>query len=148
MGLRFSCCLKVNYSVFTTSYVVLTRYFHIISYRFFFMEEASSSVSLWKFLDRKEEVIVDRDGNVFDPIFSVCRISQSKEQLWSFKSQGRDVLNAWNSFMYYFSIEQTLYYPEFVEWCVNNYSPTERVIMNKKLLGSFVSLMQMSSTRF
>ena len=33
--------------------------------------------------------------------------------------------------MYYFSIEKTLYYPEFVEWCVNNYSPTKRVIMNK-----------------
>ena len=33
--------------------------------------------------------------------------------------------------MYYFSVKQTLHYPEFVEWCVNNYSPTERLIMNK-----------------
>ena len=33
--------------------------------------------------------------------------------------------------MFYFSVKQTLYYPEFVEWCVNNYSPTERLIMNK-----------------
>ena len=33
--------------------------------------------------------------------------------------------------MYYFSVEKTMYYPEFVEWCVNNYSPIERVIMSK-----------------
>ena len=57
------------------------------------MEEDSCSVSLYKFLDSKEEVIVDRDGNVFDPILSVCNISQSKEQLCSIKSQGRDVFN-------------------------------------------------------
>ena len=61
----------------------------------------------------------------------MCSISQSKEQLWSIKSEGIDVLNVWNSFMYYFCVEQTLYYPGFVEWCVNNYSPIERVIMNK-----------------
>ena len=96
------------------------------------MEEYSSFVSLCKFLDRKEEAIVDRDGNVFDPILCVCNISQSKEQLWSFKSQGRDVLNVWNYFMYYFCVEQTLYYPEYVEWCVNNYTPIEREIMEKK----------------
>ena len=95
------------------------------------MEGDSSSVFMCKFLDRKEEFIVDGEGNVFDPILSVSSISQSKEQLWSFKSQGRDVFDVWNSIMYYFSIEQTLYYPEFVEWCVNNYSPTGRVIMNK-----------------
>ena len=45
------------------------------------MEEASSLVSLCKFLDRKEKVIVDRYGNVFDLILSMCNISQSKEQL-------------------------------------------------------------------
>ena len=61
----------------------------------------------------------------------MCNISQSKEQLWSLKSEGIDVLNVWKSFMYYFSVKQTLYYPKFVEVCVNNYSPTERVIMNK-----------------
>ena len=33
--------------------------------------------------------------------------------------------------MYYFSVEKTLYYPKFVEWCVNNYSPTKRVIMKQ-----------------
>ena len=79
------------------------------------MEEASSLVSLCKFLDRKEEVIVDRDGNVFDPILSVCNISQSKEKLWSFKSHGRNVLNVCHSFLYYFSVDQTLCYPEFIE---------------------------------
>ena len=61
----------------------------------------------------------------------MCSISQSKEQLWGFKLQGRYILNVCSSFLYYFSIEQTLHLPEFVEWCVSNYSPTERVIMKK-----------------
>ena len=30
-----------------------------------------------------------------------------------------------------FLYRANLYYPEFVEWCVSNFSPTERVIMNK-----------------
>ena len=35
-----------------------------------------------------------------------------------------------SSFSYYFSIKQTLPYPEFVEWCANSYSSSERVIMS------------------
>jgi len=32
--------------------------------------------------------------------------------------------------MYYFFVEQTLPFPEFVEWCANSYSSSERVIMS------------------
>ena len=42
------------------------------------MEESSSSVSPSNFLDRKEEVIVDIYGNVFNPILSVCSILSPK----------------------------------------------------------------------
>ena len=48
------------------------------------MEEASSSLCLCKFLDSEEEVIVDRDGKVFDPILSMNSISESKENFMEF----------------------------------------------------------------
>ena len=81
-------------------------------------------------LDEREEVVVDRERNVLDPILSVCSVSVSKENLWQHNSQGNDILNFCSSFLYYFSIEQTLPFPEFVEWCENNYSSSERVIMS------------------
>ena len=74
-------------------------------------------------------MVIDRERNVFDPILSVCSVSVSRERLWQYKSQGNDILNVCNSFLYYFAVEQTLPFPEFVEWCENNYSSSERVIM-------------------
>ena len=44
--------------------------------------------------------------------------------------QGNDVLKVYSSFSYYFSIEQTLPFLEFVEWCANIYSPSKRVVMS------------------
>ena len=35
--------------------------------------------------------------------------------------------------MYYFSIEQTLHFPEFAEWCASNYSSSERVIVIRSM---------------
>ena len=32
--------------------------------------------------------------------------------------------------MYHFAIEQTLHFPKFAEWCVVNYSSSERVIVS------------------
>ena len=75
-------------------------------------------------------MVVDRDRNVFDPIFSACSVSVSKERLWQYNSQGNDILNVCSSFLYYFSIEQTLPFPEFFEWCANSYSSSEKVIMS------------------
>ena len=37
-------------------------------------------------LDEREEVVIDRERNVFDPIRSVCSVSVSKERLWKYKS--------------------------------------------------------------
>ena len=33
--------------------------------------------------------------------------------------------------MYHFTIEQTLHFPEFVEWCAVNYSSSERIIVSR-----------------
>ena len=74
--------------------------------------------------------IVDRDRNVYDPILSVENVSISKERLGQYNLQGNDILSVCKSFSYYFAIEQTLPFPEFIEWWASSYSPSERVIMS------------------
>ena len=95
------------------------------------MEKEQSSGILYRVLDEREEVVIDRERNVFDPILSICSVLVSKECLWQYKTQGNDILNVCNSFLYYFVVEQALPFPEFFEWCANNYSSSERVIMSR-----------------
>ena len=66
----------------------------------FIMEKDQSSGVLCRVLDEREEVVIDRDRNYFDPILSVCSIFVSKECLWKYKLQGNDVLNVCNYFLY------------------------------------------------
>ena len=75
--------------------------------------------------------MVDRDRGVCDPFLSIGSVSVSKERLWQYNSEGNDVLNVCKSFLYYFSFEQTLHFPEFAEWCAVNYSPSQRVITSR-----------------
>ena len=109
--------------------------------RFFIMEEQSSGI-FYTILDEREEVVIDRERNVFDPILLVWSVSVSKEHLWEHNSQGNDILNVCRSFLYFFAIEQTLPFPEFVEWCANSYSSSERVIMSHTTSKIFVELTQ------
>ena len=69
------------------------------------MEKEQGSGILCRILNEREDVIVDRDRNVFDHILSICSVSVSKEHLWQHNSQGNDILNVCSSFLYYFSIE-------------------------------------------
>ena len=46
------------------------------------MEKEQGSGVLCKVLDEREEVVVDRERNVCDPIVSVGSVSISKEHLW------------------------------------------------------------------
>ena len=82
-------------------------------------------------VDDREEFLVDRDKGVCDPFLSIGSVSVSKEKLWYYNSQGNDVLNVCKSFLYYFSLEQTLHFPEFAEWCAVNYSPSQRIIVSQ-----------------
>ena len=75
--------------------------------------------------------MVDRDRGIYDPFLSVGNVSVIKERFWRYNSQGKDILNARKSFLYYFTIEQTLPFPKFVEWCASNYSSSERVIVSR-----------------
>ena len=97
---------------------------------------------LCRVLDEREEFVVDRERKVYDPVLSVGNVSVSKERLWQCNLQGNDVLNICSSFSYYFSIEQTLPFPEFVEWCARTYSPSERVIMSHTMPNILCKAMQ------
>ena len=81
------------------------------------MEKEQGLGVLCRVLDEREEFVVDREINVCDHVLSVGNVSVSKERLWQCNLQGYDVLNICSSFSYYFPIEQTLPFPEFVEWC-------------------------------
>ena len=86
----------------------------------FVMEKEQGLGVLFRVLDEREEFVADRERNVCDPVLSVGNVSVSKEWLWQCNLQGNDVLNIYSSFSYYFSIEQTLPFPELVEWCTNS----------------------------
>ena len=49
------------------------------------IEKDQSSGVLCRVLDEREEAIIDRERNVFDPILSVCSVSVSKECLWHYR---------------------------------------------------------------
>ena len=97
------------------------------------MEKEQGSRILCRVLDEREEVVVDRERNVCDPILSVGSVSVSKEHLWQYNSQENDILNVCSSFSYCFAIEQTSPFPKFFEWCTNSYSSSERVIMSHSM---------------
>ena len=102
-------------------------------HRFSIMEKEKGLEGLNQVLDEREEFLVDRDRGVYDPFLSSGNVSFIKERLWWYNSQGNDILNSYKSFLYYFSIEQTLPFPEFVEWCASNYSSSERVIVSRSM---------------
>ena len=45
------------------------------------------------------------------------------------KDQGTDIHNLYQCYFHFFSTDQTLNYPEFVDWCADNYSLSKRLIM-------------------
>ena len=79
---------KVNFYV-SNSYQISLKTSRLLlkTYcRCFIMEKEQDSRILSKVLDEREEVVIDRERNVFDPIMSVCSVSVSKERLWQYKS--------------------------------------------------------------
>ena len=77
-----------------------------------------------------EELLDDRNVDVFDPVLLNGPIEAVKQKLNLLRDQGTDLHNIYQSFFHLFPTEQTPGFLEFVEWCVNNYSLSERVIMN------------------
>ena len=88
--------------------------------------------------DDREEFLVDRHRGICDPLLSTGSVSGSKEKLWSYYSQGNDVLNVCKYFLYHFTLEKTLHFPEFTEWCAVNYSPSQRIIVSRSASKTLV----------
>ena len=80
------------------------------------MEREQGLGVLSRVLDEREEFVVDRDRNICELFLSIGNVSVSKEWLWQHNLQGNDVLSYCKSFSYYFTYEQTLPFPKFVEW--------------------------------
>ena len=58
-------------------------------------------------------------------------IETARGKLEALKNRGRDTCSVFKSFFHFFSDDQTPHCPEFVEWCENNFSVTEGIIVNK-----------------
>ena len=104
--LKVKSFASVSYQVSLNSEILVEDLLSLL-----IMEKDQSSGVLCRVLDEREEEIIDREGNVFDPILSVCSVYVSKERLWWYRLQGNDVLNVCNSFLYYFAVKQTLPFP-------------------------------------
>ena len=59
------------------------------------------------------------------------QLRQLKTKCKILKYQGSDTHGVFRSFFYFFSVEQNPNCPKFVEWCVNNYSAAQEVVMDK-----------------
>ena len=57
-------------------------------------------------------------------------VEATQAKLKALQSQGIDTHEMFRSFFFYFSVEQTPSCPEFIKWCINNYSLSEGVIMD------------------
>lgn len=91
------------------------------------MEESINHFPLCKKLDANQESIVDIECDVFGPIFIINPVSESKKRLHHETSH---FPNSVKPSLSQFTLEQSYPFPEFIQWCVDNYSKTERVIMN------------------
>ena len=72
----------------------------------------------------------DRDVDVFYSILLNGPIDIVKKKLKLLKDQGTDIHNIYQSYFHFFTTDQTLKFPKFVDWCDDNYSLSERVIMD------------------
>ena len=80
---------------------------------------------------KDEKSFEDKNVEISDTILMNETIETTKKKLKILKDQGSDTHGVFKSFFYFFSIDQTPNFHEFVEWCVNNYSVAKGVIMNK-----------------
>ena len=91
---------------------------------------------------RMEEHLLDAKYEVFDTILMGEAIETSRGNLEDRKNRGIDTCSVFKSFFHFFSVNQTPQCPEFIEWCVENFSAVEGVIMDRsksKILCSIQS---------
>ena len=77
-----------------------------------------------------KEARTDKDVGVFDTIIINDSIEATQAKLKALQSQGIDPHGMFSSFFFYFSVEQNPSCPEFISWCIENYSQSKGMIMN------------------
>ena len=75
--------------------------------------------------------MLDENAEIFDTILVGEAIETTRSKLEALKNRGRDTCGVFDSFFHFFFVDQTPHFPEFVEWCAENFSVTEGVIMNR-----------------
>ena len=93
--------------------------------------EVEDSQELGVSCQKVEESFEDKNAEVFDTILLNETIETAKNKLKLIKDQGRDIHGVFKAFFYFFSVDQTPNFLEFVEWCANNYSAAEEFVMDK-----------------
>ena len=74
---------------------------------------------------------MDENAEIFDTMLVGESIETVRGKLEILKDRGEDTCGVFKSFFHFFSVCQTPHFPEFVEWCADNFSVVEGVIMNK-----------------
>ena len=67
----------------------------------------------------------------FNTILVGESIETTRSKLENLKNRGGDTCGVFKYFFHFFSVGQTPHFPEFVEWCVDNFFVAKGVIMNK-----------------
>ena len=71
---------------------------------------------------RDENSFEDKNVEIANTIIMNETIEIAKDRLKVLKDQDNDTRGVFKSFFYFFSVNQTPNCPEFVEWCISNYS--------------------------
>ena len=77
-----------------------------------------------------KESIEDKESKVFNTIILHDSIEAAKSKLKNIKLKGIVTHGVFNSFFFYFLVEQSPSFLEFINWCIDNYSLSEGVIMD------------------
>lgn len=79
-------------------------------------------------INRKEEHIIDREGDVFDPLLFVNDLSTLKVKILKESRVGEDEFRLHESGLVKWCLPQVYHHLEFVSWCAQYYSEFRREI--------------------
>lgn len=82
--------------------------------------------------ESNEEALIDRDAYIFDLDITISPISMSRGNLVDIRGKSIPFLEAVQASIVPYAVKLSFLFHEFVGWCVEQYSHSERVIVNKQ----------------
>jgi hypothetical protein len=79
-----------------------------------------------------EEALIDRDSNVFDTEITISPISVSKANLSDNVGKQIRFLEVVQATIVPYVVKVVFPFPEFIGWCIEQYSQEEKVVFNKQ----------------